>query len=136
MTKREIAGEIRKVNKFVRTAEAEINRMGILPRDPRKDPFDIVGLAIMSTGGVSSLFESLDTILEEADEQRFINAIAFRRSEVQTKTSSSDEVSGKANISVALAPNPSASAGAEIASKLVRTSDNDQNFSEVLLRTF
>jgi hypothetical protein len=48
MTKREIAGEIRKVGKFVRTAEAEINRMGILPRDPRKDPFDIVGLAMMS----------------------------------------------------------------------------------------
>jgi Cdc6-like AAA superfamily ATPase/DNA-binding MarR family transcriptional regulator len=88
------------------------------------------------TGGISSLFESLDTILEEADEQRFINAIAFRRSEVQTKTSSSDEVSGKANISVALGPNPSASAGAETASKLVRTSDNDQSFSEVLLRTF
>lgn len=37
--------EIDKVSRFVRAAETEINAMGILPRDPYKFPFDIVGLA-------------------------------------------------------------------------------------------
>jgi hypothetical protein len=40
--------EIDKVSRFVRAAETEINAMGILPRDPYKFPFDIVGLAAVS----------------------------------------------------------------------------------------
>jgi hypothetical protein len=40
--------EIRKVSRFVRAAEAEINAMAILPRDATRYPFDIVGLATLS----------------------------------------------------------------------------------------
>ena len=88
------------------------------------------------TGGISSLFESLDTILEEADEQRFISAIAVRRSAVQTKASSTDEFNTKASASASLSSNPSIGVGTEISGKMVRTADQDQSFSDVLLRTF
>ena len=48
MTRLEKRKEIDKVSRFVRAAETEINAMGILPRDPYKFPFDIVGLAAVS----------------------------------------------------------------------------------------
>lgn len=88
------------------------------------------------TGGVSSLFESLDTILEEADEQRFISALGVRRSAVQTKSHSSDELGAKATASAAAGLNPTASVGAEIAGKMIRAADHDQSFSDIFLRTF
>jgi hypothetical protein len=44
----EIIGEIKKVSRFVETAESEINRLGIHPRRPWIYPFDIVGLATVS----------------------------------------------------------------------------------------
>jgi hypothetical protein len=88
------------------------------------------------TGGISSLFESLDTILEEADEQRFTSAIGVRRPTVQTKTSTTDETSSKASGSLSLSATPSISVGGELAEKVIRTSDRDQSFSDALLRTF
>lgn len=48
MTNPEIIGEIKKVSRFIRTAESEINRLGIYPRNPWMYPFDIVGLATVS----------------------------------------------------------------------------------------
>jgi hypothetical protein len=48
MVKPEIVGEIKKVSRFVRTAESEINRLGIYPRSPWMYPFDIVSLATVS----------------------------------------------------------------------------------------
>ena len=48
MTKTEQNAVIRKVSRFVRAAEKELNAMGIMPRDPYKFPFDIVGLASVS----------------------------------------------------------------------------------------
>lgn len=47
MVKAEIL-EIRKISRFVRIAESEINRLGICPRTPWKYPFDLVGLATVS----------------------------------------------------------------------------------------
>jgi hypothetical protein len=48
MTKPEILVEIKKVARFVRIAESEINRLGIYPRTPWIYPFDLVGLATVS----------------------------------------------------------------------------------------
>ena len=48
MTRLEKIREIRKVSKFVRVAESEINRLGIYPRNPWMYRFDIVGLATVS----------------------------------------------------------------------------------------
>ena len=48
MTKADRLREIRKVSRFVRASEAEIRAMEILPRNPRRYPFDIVGLAVAS----------------------------------------------------------------------------------------
>jgi hypothetical protein len=48
MTTLELIGEIRKVSRFVRIAESEINRLGIYPRPPWMYPFDILGLATVS----------------------------------------------------------------------------------------
>jgi len=48
MTKLEIIGEIKKVSRFIRIAESEVNRLGIYPRNPWMYPFDIVGLATVS----------------------------------------------------------------------------------------
>lgn len=48
MTKSEIAAEIRKVSRFIRTAESEINRLGIYPRNPWMYPFDALGLSAVS----------------------------------------------------------------------------------------
>jgi hypothetical protein len=47
MTKPDII-EIKKVSRFIRLAESEINRLGIYPRTPWMYPFDIVGLATAS----------------------------------------------------------------------------------------
>ena len=48
MTRPEQRKEIAKVARFVRAAEREINALGIIPREPYKFPFDIVGLATLS----------------------------------------------------------------------------------------
>ena len=48
MTRLEKISEIRKVSRFVRVAEAEINAMGICPRKASRDLFDTVGLATVS----------------------------------------------------------------------------------------
>jgi hypothetical protein len=48
MTRLEKINEIRKVSRFVRVAEAEINAMEIRPREASRNPFDIVGLATVS----------------------------------------------------------------------------------------
>jgi hypothetical protein len=48
MTRLEIVGEIRKVSRFIRIAESEINRLSIHPRNPWTHPFDILGLATVS----------------------------------------------------------------------------------------
>ena len=39
---------MRTVHAYLRKAEAEVNRLGIVPRLPYRHPFDIVGLAIVS----------------------------------------------------------------------------------------
>nr|AUN36161.1 hypothetical protein [uncultured bacterium] len=43
------------------------------------------------TGSVTELFEGLDAVLEEADEERFISAIGLRTGTVQAKESASEE---------------------------------------------
>src|SRR5258708_13286329 len=43
-----IKNEMRNVKAYVRGAEAEVNRLGILPRLPYRHPFDILSLAIVS----------------------------------------------------------------------------------------
>ena len=43
MAKREIVGELRKVDRFIKVAETEINRLGVYPRKPWMYPFDLVG---------------------------------------------------------------------------------------------
>jgi hypothetical protein len=48
MTQPEIIGEIKKVSRFIRVAESEINSLGIYPRKPYTCPFDILGLATVS----------------------------------------------------------------------------------------
>jgi hypothetical protein len=48
MVKPEIIGEIKKVSRFVRIVESEINRLGVYPRTPWMYPFDLVGLATVS----------------------------------------------------------------------------------------
>ncbi|MBZ5663074.1 MAG: DUF5677 domain-containing protein [Acidobacteriia bacterium] len=40
--------EIRKVQVYLKGAEAEVNRLGIVPRLPYRHPFDILGLAMVS----------------------------------------------------------------------------------------
>jgi hypothetical protein len=40
--------EIRKVQAYLKGAEAEVNRLGIVPRLPYRHPFDILGLAMVS----------------------------------------------------------------------------------------
>jgi hypothetical protein len=60
MTRLEKRKEIDRVSRFVRAAETEINAMGILPRDPYKFPFDIVGLAtrVKSLCSGESMYQS------------------------------------------------------------------------------
>jgi hypothetical protein len=48
MAKREIVGELRKVDRFIKVAETEINRLGVYPRKPWMYPFDLVGLSTVS----------------------------------------------------------------------------------------
>jgi hypothetical protein len=48
MTRAEQRKEIAKVARFVRAAEREINALEIIPHEPYKFPFDIVGLATLS----------------------------------------------------------------------------------------
>jgi hypothetical protein len=40
--------EIRKVQAYLKGAEAEVHRLGIIPRLPYRHPFDILGLAMVS----------------------------------------------------------------------------------------
>ena len=48
MTRAEQRKEIAKVARFVRAAEREINALEIIPHEPYKFPFDVVGLATLS----------------------------------------------------------------------------------------
>src|SRR5713226_2663906 len=41
-------GERRKIRKYVRTMQAEVNRLRIIPRDATKYPFDGIALATLS----------------------------------------------------------------------------------------
>src|ERR1019366_10011345 len=61
------------------------------------------------TGSVSERFEGLDSVLEEADEERFISALGVRRTKVQAKTADTDESSGKISSTVKLSAKPGAS---------------------------
>jgi hypothetical protein len=88
MTKPEIIGEIKKVSRFIRVAESEINRLGIYPRSPWMYPFDIVGLATMSkafalskaclklvsSGSPDEAFGLSRSIVECANNLRFMTA--------------------------------------------------------------
>jgi DNA-binding MarR family transcriptional regulator len=88
------------------------------------------------TGGVSNLFEGLDTILEEADEQRFVSAIGIRRPSVQEKSENREEVTTALNAGVTLGTKPQVSLGANFADKATLSVNQDQAFVDLLLRTF
>jgi len=88
------------------------------------------------TGSVSELFEGLDSVLEEADEERFVNALGVRRSTVQNKVAETDEAAGKLSSSVNLAPKPSVSASAEYTEKTSRSTGQEENYAELLVRAF
>jgi len=48
MSRKQRAGELRKIRAYLKNAEQEVNRLEIVPRAAHKFPFDIVGLAALS----------------------------------------------------------------------------------------
>src|ERR1017187_149825 len=88
MTKHEIAEEVRRVRGFVKIAEAEINALGIYPRNPWMYPFDLVGLAtvskaialskaclkLVSSGFPDEAYGLSRSIVECANNLRFVTA--------------------------------------------------------------
>jgi hypothetical protein len=88
MVKVEILGEIKKVSRFVRVAESEINRLGVYPRNPWMYPFDLVGLAtvsktialskaclkLMNSGFPDEAYGLSRSIVEGANNLRFMTA--------------------------------------------------------------
>jgi DNA-binding MarR family transcriptional regulator len=87
------------------------------------------------TGNISDLFEGLDAILEEANEERFISALGIRTGEVHSAIAKSNEASTKASAGATISNSPALTAAAEATERTVRSANQDIKFDEVLLRT-
>jgi DNA-binding MarR family transcriptional regulator len=88
------------------------------------------------TGSVAELFEGLDAVLEEANEERFVSALGLRAGQIQNKTGAVNEVATKSSAGLVLAEKPSANVSYERTTKASSTNDQERKYSEVLLRSF
>ncbi|HKB97456.1 MAG TPA: DUF5677 domain-containing protein [Terriglobales bacterium] len=103
-----IKNEMRNVKAYLRGAEAEVNRLGILPRLPYRHPFDILSLAIVSkvftlskacltllaSGFPDEAFGLSRSIVECATNLRFLTAepaVQYRRSRDFAKFARADK---------------------------------------------
>lgn len=88
------------------------------------------------TGSVAELFEGLDSVLEESNEERFISVLGLRTGTVQTKTAATDQSSSGVTASLSVAPAPNASVGGQFADQITRSTEKDVTYTEILLRAF
>jgi Cdc6-like AAA superfamily ATPase len=87
------------------------------------------------TGSVSELFEGLDSVLEEADEERFINALGLRTGSVRAKSAVAEETTAKTGGSASLSEKPGLSLTGEVSGHSSYSGDRENDFGEVLLRS-
>lgn len=87
------------------------------------------------TGSVTELFEGLDTVLEEADEERFISAIGLRTGTVRKIESTSSETVVDASAAAGLAEKPTLSIKGGYSKRSDQSGDEQHDFGEVLLRS-
>jgi hypothetical protein len=87
------------------------------------------------TGTVSDLFEGLDSVLEEADEERFISALGMRVGKVQTKSAVKEVSANEGGFSVTAGPNPQIGVAGGYNDQIGQFQERDLRFDEILLRT-
>lgn len=87
------------------------------------------------TGSVTELFEGLDSVLEDADEEKFISAIGLRTGTVQKKESLSNETVVEASAAASLAKNPALSVKGGYSDRTHQSGGEQHDFGEVLLRS-
>lgn len=87
------------------------------------------------TGSIADLFEGLDAVLEEANEERFISALGVRTAEVQTKDEKSRESTAKLSVSATISKDPELSMASGISGKSSQRSGQETKYEEVLIRS-
>ncbi|MES2180187.1 MAG: hypothetical protein V4550_20190 [Gemmatimonadota bacterium] len=88
------------------------------------------------SGNIAELFEGLDTLLEEANEDRFINIIGLRSADRKAKKSAAKRASTKAGAAGELGTAPKASATVERTSESSAADENEVEYTDILLRSF
>ena len=88
------------------------------------------------THSVSELFEGLDSVLEESNEERFISALGLRTDTIKTKAAESSESTTKVGGAATVSAKPSLSISGEQTSHKSQATDQERNYGEVLLRSF
>jgi DNA-binding MarR family transcriptional regulator len=88
------------------------------------------------TGSISELFEGLDAVLEESNEDRFVSALGIKTTEVKTKQAASSETSSSLEAGLKVSAAPSASVAGKIATTATTSNDQEKGYGELLLRSF
>lgn len=88
------------------------------------------------TGSHAELFEGLDNLLEEADNEKFINVLGIKQQRVQSKTETSTQAGRDISAGVALGPSPDLHANAAIKTSDSASSGEQSDHAEILMLTF
>jgi Cdc6-like AAA superfamily ATPase len=87
------------------------------------------------TGSFSELFEGLDILLEEADEERFISVLGIQALDVRNKQSASDGRESKRGVGGELSEAPKLSIDASDTETAASAREREVQYSDILLRT-
>jgi hypothetical protein len=87
------------------------------------------------TGSFNELFEGLDELLEEADEDRFISTLGVQLIEIREKQAASQERAKKRGVNGEFAAQPKLAVEAVDSEKSESASERELEYSDILLRT-
>lgn len=88
------------------------------------------------SGSQEELFEGLDSLLEEADDDKFISVLGVKRSAVQSRSESSQEAGVEATTSASIGPTASVKGSITAREGSAMTVGEDQQYADLLMRVF
>jgi predicted transcriptional regulator len=88
------------------------------------------------TGNLADLFEGLNSILEEAEIDRFMSVLGFKAVSEVASTTESHSASAKGNVSVALSASPEIALGIEGARGNESQAKFETQYADILMRVF
>ena len=87
------------------------------------------------TGTSAELFEGLDGVLEDANEERFFSALSYKIEDARSKQSQSEKTSDSSRLSLSATKSPSAGFALNESRESSAGSTTEKQFSDVLVRS-